>query len=86
MVGLLEAFRGRRIDGLPPALAKALDDYQASLGKSRPGPGPAAGQGRGDRGGAQGRRRRERPTKPTRLAYVEILGQIEPAQGGRRRC
>ncbi|MBX6315994.1 MAG: dehydrogenase, partial [Isosphaeraceae bacterium] len=40
MVGLLEAFRGREITGLPPALAEALDRYQQGLGQSDLALGP----------------------------------------------
>jgi putative heme-binding domain-containing protein len=75
MVGLLEAFRGRRIEKLPPALAAALDEYQSKLGQSdlalalrlgKPEAIAAALKVVGD----------EKADKPTRLAYAEILGQI----------
>ena len=75
MAGLLEAFRGRRIDGLPPELAAAIDDYQESLGKSdlalalRLGKPAAIAE-------ALKMILDEKADKPTRLAYVEILGQI----------
>lgn len=75
MVGLLEAFRGRRMEKLPPALSKALDEYQSKLGQSdlalalrlgKPEAIDAALKVVAD----------EKADKPTRLAYVEILGQI----------
>lgn len=75
MAGLLEAFRGRKIDGLPPTLAKALDDYQANLGKSD----LALGMRLGKKEAIDAALKLvadEKADKPTRLAYVEILGQI----------
>lgn len=79
MSGLLEAFRGRRIDGLPPELASAIDEYQQSLGKSdlalamRLGKAEAVAE-------ALKIIADEKADKPTRLAYVEILGQIRAPQ------
>ena len=75
MVGMLEAFRGREITGLPPKLAEALDRYQQGLGKSD----LALGLRRGDPDAvAQALKvvADEKADRPTRLAYIEILGQI----------
>jgi len=75
MVGMLEAFRGREITGLPPRLAEALDRYQQGLGKSD----LALGLRRGDPAAiAQALKvvADEKADRPTRLAYIEILGQI----------
>jgi putative heme-binding domain-containing protein len=74
--GFLEAFRGRRIDGLPPALAKALDDYQASLGSSDLALGLRLGKKEAV-AAALKTIADETADKPTRLAYVEILGQTK---------
>jgi putative heme-binding domain-containing protein len=75
MAGMLEAFRGREITGLPPRLAEALDRYQQGLGKSD----LALGLRRGDPD-AVARALKivadEKADRPTRLAYIEILGQI----------
>jgi putative heme-binding domain-containing protein len=75
MVGLLEAFRGREITGLPPKLAQALDRYEQGLGKSD----LALGLRRGDADALAKALRivaDEKADRPTRLAYIEILGQI----------
>ena len=75
MVGLLEAFRGREITGLPPKLAEALDRYQQGLGKSD----LALGLRRGDAAAIAAALKivaDEKADRPTRLAYLEILGQI----------
>lgn len=74
--GFLEAFRGRRIDGLPPTLAKALDDYQASLGKSDLALGLRLGK-KDAIASALKTIADEKADKPTRIAYVEILGQTK---------
>jgi putative membrane-bound dehydrogenase-like protein len=79
MVGLLEAFRGREITGLPPKLAEALDRYQQGLGKSD----LALGLRRGDASAiAQALKivADEKADRPTRLAYIEILGQIHQSK------
>ena len=79
MVGLMEAFRGREIRDLPPALAQALDRYQQSLGKSDLALGLRLGNANavkqalkivGD----------EQAERPARLAYIEILGQLKQPQ------
>jgi putative heme-binding domain-containing protein len=75
MVGLLEAFRGREIAGLPTALAQALDRYQEGLGKSD----LALGLRRGNPDAVRKALTivaDERADRPTRLAYIEILGQV----------
>lgn len=74
--GFLEAYAGRRIDGLPPALAKALDDYQATLGNSDLALGLRLGK---KEAVAEAIRfiADETADKPTRIAYVEILGQTK---------
>ncbi|MBL9090028.1 MAG: ThuA domain-containing protein [Planctomycetaceae bacterium] len=76
IAGLLEAFRGRRIEGLPTELAKALDDYQSQLGKSD----LALGLRLGKQDAIDAALKivaDEKAAKPQRLAYVEILGQIK---------
>lgn len=77
MVGLLEAFRGRKIGGLPPSLAEALDRYQQGLGKSD----LALGLRRGNPDALASALKLvadERADRPTRLAAIEILGQVRP--------
>jgi len=74
--GFLEAFRGRRIDGLPDALAKALDEYQASLGNSDLALGLRLGKTDAIKEALKVVAD-ETADKPTRLAYVEILGQTK---------
>src|SRR5581483_10557974 len=76
MVGLLEAFRGREIGALPPKLAEALDRYQQGLGKSD----LALGLRRGDADTLAEALKivaDDKADRPTRLAYIEILGQIQ---------
>jgi putative membrane-bound dehydrogenase-like protein len=75
MVGLLEAFRGREIKGLPPKLVEALDRYQQGLGKSD----LALGLRRGDANSIDKAMKLvadDKADRPTRLATIEILGQI----------
>ena len=72
--GFLEAYAGRRIDGLPPTLTKALDDYQASLGNSDLALGLRLGKKEAVASAIKFVAD-ETADKPTRLAYVEILGQ-----------
>jgi len=76
MTGLMEAFQGRQIASLPDSLAKALDEHQSSLGKS----GIALGLRRGD-AKALGQALKvvadSKADMATRLAYIEILGQID---------
>jgi putative heme-binding domain-containing protein len=72
---LLEAFRGRRIDGLPPELASVLDEYQSQLGKSDLALGLRLGKSEAIKEALR-MIADESADKPTRLAYVEILGQI----------
>ena len=74
--GMLQAFEGRQIDQLPPALAKALDDYQSSLGNSA----LALGLRRGDAKSIDAALKIVADTKAAmseRLSYIEILGQIK---------
>ncbi|WP_406695563.1 HEAT repeat domain-containing protein [Singulisphaera sp. Ch08] len=75
MVGLMEAFRGRKISGLPPALAEALDKYQQSLGKSDLALGLRLGKAESVEQAIK-IVADERADRPTRLAYIEILGQL----------
>jgi putative heme-binding domain-containing protein len=75
--GLLEAFRGRRITGLPSDLAKALDEYQSSLGKSDLALGLRLGKPESIKEALK-LVRDEKADKPTRLAYIEILGETRP--------
>ncbi|HEX4131290.1 MAG TPA: PVC-type heme-binding CxxCH protein [Pirellulales bacterium] len=79
MAGLLEAFRGRKITGLPESLATALDDYQSKLGKSDLALGLRLGKKEAI---AEALKvvADEKAPKPTRLAYIEILGQIRQPQ------
>ncbi len=75
MAGLMEAFQGRQIASLPEALAKALDEYQKSLG----GSGVALGLRRGDAKALTEALKvvaNSKADMATRLAYIEILGQI----------
>jgi len=75
MVGLMEAFRGREISGLPSTLSAALDRYQKSLGQSDLALGL-----RLDKPEAVDQALKvvanEQADRPTRLAYIEILGQL----------
>lgn len=73
--GMLQAFEGRQIDQLPPVLAKALDDYQASLGNSS----LALGLRRGDSKSVDAAIKivgDNTAAMSERLSYIEILGQI----------
>lgn len=72
--GLLEAFRGRKITGLPADLASALDEYQASLGKSDLALGLRLGKPDAIKEALKVVRD-EKASKATRLTYIEILGQ-----------
>jgi putative heme-binding domain-containing protein len=74
MAGLLEAFRGRRILGLPDTLSKAIDEYQTSLGQSDLALGLRLGKAEAI-DTALKIVADEKADKPTRLAYVEILGE-----------
>lgn len=75
MSGLLEAFRGRKMTGLPPSLAAALDKHQKSLGESDLALGLRLGKA-----DAVDKALKfildEKADKPLRLSYIEILGQI----------
>jgi putative heme-binding domain-containing protein len=72
--GFLDAFRGRRISGLPDVLAKALDEYQASLGNSDLALGLRLGKAESI-AAALKIVADETAAKPLRLAYVQILGE-----------
>jgi putative membrane-bound dehydrogenase-like protein len=76
--GLLEAFRGRRITGLPEDLAKALDDYQSSLGDSDLALGLRLGKPESLKAALK-IIADEKADKPTRLTYIDILGQTRQA-------
>ncbi len=79
MTGFLEAYQGREIANLPASLRSALDEYQQSLGQSelalalRLGNQDAVRQALriiGD----------ESAEVPTRLTYLEILGQLKESR------
>ncbi|MCH7916769.1 MAG: HEAT repeat domain-containing protein [Planctomycetes bacterium] len=73
--GMLQAFEGRQIQDLPPALSEALDAYQSGLGQSD----LALGLRRGDKKSIDRALQRvadESADMADRLAYIEILGQI----------
>jgi putative heme-binding domain-containing protein len=76
MGGLLEAYRGRKIDDLPPALASALEKYQQGLGQSDLALGLRLG-----RKDAIDRALKvvadEKADSATRVATIGILGQIK---------
>jgi putative membrane-bound dehydrogenase-like protein len=77
MSGLMEAYRGRKMDGLPPALAGALERYQHGLGQSDLALGLRLG-----RPDAVARALKvvadERAEASARLSTIEILGQTRP--------
>ncbi|HWA99410.1 MAG TPA: PVC-type heme-binding CxxCH protein [Pirellulales bacterium] len=79
MAGLLEAFRGRKITGLPDSLAAALDAYQSNLGKTDLALGLRLGKAEAIKEAIK-IIADEQASKPTRLAYIEILGQTKPPQ------
>ena len=73
--GMLQAFEGRQIQDLPPALSEALDAYQSGLGQSA----LALGLRRGDSKSVDRALKRvadDSADMADRLAYIEILGQI----------
>ncbi|MBG86709.1 MAG: dehydrogenase [Verrucomicrobiales bacterium] len=73
--GLLQGFEGRTIKDLPSRLAKALDDYQTSLGNSA----LALGLRRGDAKSIDSALKviaDERADMSERLSYIDIVGQI----------
>jgi len=76
MVGMLEAFRGQKIDNLPAALSKGLAEYQKTLGESD----LALALRLGDKA-ATSRALKiiadKNADRPTRLTYIEILGQLK---------
>ncbi|MGY8655348.1 MAG: PVC-type heme-binding CxxCH protein [Verrucomicrobiia bacterium] len=75
MAGLMQAFQGRQIGSLPSALAKALDEHQSGLGKS----GVVIGLRRGDQDALKTALSTVGSSKAdmaTRLAYIQILGEI----------
>ncbi|MGE4004206.1 MAG: c-type cytochrome, partial [Planctomycetaceae bacterium] len=79
MSGFLEAYQGREITALPPALAAALDEYHQSLGQSDLA--LALRLGKDDAvEGALKTVRDEAAGVPQRLAYIELLGQINKPQ------
>lgn len=76
MVGMLEAFRGQKIDNLPEALSKGLAEYQKTLGESD----LALALRLGDKA-ATSRALKiiadKNADRPTRLTYIEIFGQLK---------
>ncbi|MCH9725994.1 MAG: ThuA domain-containing protein [Planctomycetes bacterium] len=79
MVGMLEAFRGQKIDNLPEELSKGLAEYQKTLGESD----LALALRLGDKA-ATSRALKiiadKNADRPTRLTYIEILGQLKTKQ------
>jgi putative membrane-bound dehydrogenase-like protein len=76
MTGLLAAFQGRKIDGLPESLATALLEYQKSLGNSD----LALALRLGDEAAITSAIKfvaNESADRSQRLAYIEIMGQIK---------
>jgi putative heme-binding domain-containing protein len=75
MAGFLEAYQGREVSNLPPELAAAIQEYQASIGQSdialalRLGQADAVDQ-------ALQIVSSDSADAATRLLYIEILGQI----------
>lgn len=76
MVGMLEAFRGQKITNLPEDLSKGLAEYQKSLGETD----LALALRLGDKD-ATSRALKiiadKNADRPTRLTYIEILGQLK---------
>ena len=74
--GLLQGFEGRKLEGLPASLAKALDSHQTSLGNSAIALGLRRGDAKSiDRAlqvAADGK-----AAMSERLSYIDILGQID---------
>ncbi len=79
MLGMLEAFRGQKIDNLPASLSKELAEYQKTLGESD----LALALRLGDKA-ATSRALKIVADKnadlPTRLTYIEIFGQLKTKQ------
>jgi len=76
MVGLLEAFRGQKITDLPAELSKELAEYQKGLGESD----LALALRLGNKNAIDRALKMivdPKANRPTRLLYVEILGQIK---------
>ncbi len=76
MVGMLEAFRGQKIDNLPEELSKELVEYQKNLGESD----LALALRLGDKEATQRALKivaDKNADRPTRLTYIEILGQLK---------
>lgn len=76
MVGMLEAFRGQKIDNLPAELSKELVEYQKNLGESD----LALALRLGDKEATQRALKivaDKNADRPTRLTYIEILGQLK---------
>ncbi|QDT91251.1 PVC-type heme-binding CxxCH protein [Gimesia algae] len=76
MVGMLEAFRGQKIDNLPAELSKELAEYQKNLGESD----LALALRLGDKEATQRALKiiaDKNADRPTRLTYIEILGQLK---------
>lgn len=79
VAGFLEAYQGREIAGLPPGLAKAIEDYRQRIGNSDLALGLKLGN---DESVAAALKviRDESADGGTRLAYLDILGQINKPQ------
>ncbi|QDT99489.1 PVC-type heme-binding CxxCH protein [Gimesia aquarii] len=79
MVGMLEAFRGQKIDNLPKELSKGLAEYQKTLGESD----LALALRLGDKAATTRALKiiaDKNADRPTRLTYMEIFGQLKTKQ------
>jgi putative heme-binding domain-containing protein len=79
IAGFLEAYQGREIKNLPPALTAAIEDYQQRIGKSDLALGLRLGKDDAIREALKVVRD-ESADAGTRLAYLELLGQIGKPQ------
>lgn len=77
VAGFLEAYQGRKIEGLPPELVAAIDDYQASAGKSDLALGLRLGKSEAIDEAIK-LIANEKGDRPQRLAVIDVLGQTKP--------
>jgi len=79
IAGFLEAYQGRKIDGLPSELVKAIEEYQSSQGKSDLALGLRLGKAEAiDE--ALKLMANEKADRPARLAVIDVVGQTKPAK------